>query len=102
MTIITFIYKHINCSARYYGKYVGYVSDDYEEGLDREMATIIYDILKDKLSLQDISELIIGVLSVQRDGYDYFSEEECKVFDLLYCKWSNEEPEIYIDGCKMK
>ena len=43
-----------------------------------------YDILKDKLSLQDISELIIGVLSLQRDRYDYFSEEESKVFDLLY------------------
>lgn len=102
MAIITFIYRNNNSSIRYYGKYIGYVADNYEEGLDRELASIIYDILKDKLNIVNKNDLIIGILSVQRDQYEYFSEEESKVFDLLYCKWSNQDPEIYISGHKMK
>ena len=104
MTIITFIYKHKNSNTRYYGKYIGYISDDYEEGLDRELAYILYcnDIIKGKLNLNDIYDLSIGLLSVDRIVKDYFSEQESKIFDLLYCNWSGIPPEIYIEGDKMK
>jgi hypothetical protein len=31
-------------------------------------------------------------------GCDYFSEDEKMVFDVLYCNWSNQAVELFIDG----
>ena len=99
--IITFIYKNNNSDTKYYGKYIGYVSDSYSEGLDRQVSLIVYDVLKGPLNLCNIDDLIIGVIGFNRDTYDYFSEEESKIFDLLYCNWSNEPKEVYIKGVKI-
>ncbi len=98
MTIVTFIYKHKNSTTKYYGKYIGYLSDDYEEGLDRELALLVYEVLKDALNLSDIDDLIIGILHCDRKISDYFSEKESQIFDLLYCKWSNQPIEVYLNN----
>jgi len=48
--------------------------------------------------LEEETDLQIGILSHHRDGSDFFSEEEKNVFDLLYCKWSNQPRELFIGG----
>ena len=103
--IVTFIYKNKNSTTKYYGKYIGYLSNDYNEGLDRELLnyTSIYSILKEPLDLNDQNDLIIGILGFNRDTYDYFSEEEKYIFDLLYCNWtSGQKQEIYLNGNLLK
>ena len=80
----------------HYGKYIGAVSDDYEEGLDIELRSIVYPLIADHYFLEDPSELRIGILTAQRNGSDYYSEEEKNVFDLLYCKWSNQREELFL------
>jgi hypothetical protein len=98
--IVTFIYKNKNSGTKYFGKYIGYLSENYEEGLDRELANIyIYNIVKEFLNLNDPSELIIGILGFNRETRDYFSEEEARIFDLLYCNWTGgQEKEVYLNG----
>ena len=102
--IVTFIYKKKNSNTKYFGKYIGYLSSSYEEGLDRELATrYIYDLVKESLYLNDPSELIIGILGFNRETCDYFSEEEAYIFDLLYCNWTGgQEKEIYLNGNSIK
>lgn len=105
--IITFIYKINNSSTfdnskKYYGKYIGYMSDDYEEGLDKELTHKLYDLFKKYYSINNIDDIVIGVIGFNRDTYDYFSENEANIFDILYCDWSNQEPEIYLDGKLIK
>jgi hypothetical protein len=41
---------------------------------------------------------MIGIMSYQRLGSDYFSEDEKFTFDLLYCNWSNQTVEVFFDG----
>ena len=98
--IVTFLYRihHQN----YYGKYIGAVSDDYEEGLDIEIQDIIFPIIQPYYSLHDISQVSIGILFADRNVHDYYSEQEKKVFDLLYCKWSNQPVEIFLRGALVK
>ena len=98
--IVTFIYK-IN-DKKYYGKYIGYISDNYEVGLDKEISYKLYNIFRKFYSIKDEEEVSIGILGFNRDTYDYFSENEAKVFDLLYCDWSNQDPEIYLEGNLIK
>jgi hypothetical protein len=92
--IITFLYRIRDHT--YYGKYIGYVSQNYEEGLDMELQSILFPVLSEHYSIQDPAALRIGILSSQRNGGDYFSENEKHVFDLLYCKWSNQPEEIFL------
>ena len=92
--IITFLYRILDST--HYGKYIGAVSDDYEEGLDIELRGIVYPLIADYYFLEDPSELRIGILSAQRNGSDYYSEEEKNVFDLLYCNWSNQKAELFL------
>ena len=93
--IVTFLYRiH---ETVYHGKYIGYISDDYEEGLDIEIRRIFYPIWKHAYSLQSISDVYVGILSYQRKEYEYFSEHEKYVFTSLYCNWDTES-EIFIDG----
>lgn len=73
------------------------MSDDYDEGLDIELRNELFPILKKYYGLEDETDLQIGIISHIRDGYDYFSEEEKNVFDLLYCNWSNQPRELFID-----
>jgi hypothetical protein len=94
--IITFLYRILDSTR--YGKYIGAVSDDYEEGLDIELRNILYPLVADHYFLKDPMEFQIGILSAQRNGSDYYSEEEKKVFDILYCKWSNQREEIFLHG----
>lgn len=96
--IISFFFRIKHGETRYYGKYIGYVSDDYDEGLDIELRHELYPILKTYYGLEEESDLQIGILSHQRDGSDFFSEEEKNVFDLLYCRWSNQPRELFIRG----
>ena len=92
--IVTFLYRIQDRT--YYGKYIGAISDDYEEGLDIEIQDIIFPILKGYHSLIDPSEIAVGILSAQRNGSDYYSEQEKNVFDFLFCKWSNQPVEIFL------
>ena len=43
--IITFIFSIKNQKDMMHGKYIGYISDNYEEGLDHELLLIIRPIL---------------------------------------------------------
>ena len=105
--IVSFIYRFKNDQTIHYGKYIGYVSNEYEEGLDREIATLITPLLRKELESRNIdpedsSSLIIGVLGSNREIADYFSETEKDVFDLLYCNWSNQPPELFLNGHLVK
>ena len=97
--IIVFLYKI--SGVIYHGKYIGYVSDDYEDGLDIEVRSIFYPIWKGIYSLSSERNVSIGIVSSRRDGFDYFSEHEKDVFDTLYCNWTNEPIEIYVNGIKI-
>ena len=98
--ITTFLYRIKGDPERYYGKYVGKCALPYEEGLDKSMVEILFpffhQIYPDRV--MELSDLSIGILSVERDGQDYYSEEEKYIFDLLYCNWSNQPTEIYLHG----
>lgn len=100
--IVTFIYKHKNSNTKYYGKYIGQISTSYEEGLDRQIAYFIFNILKEPLNLSETEDLIVGILGFNRDTTDYFSEEESHIFELLYCNWSPTNSEIYLYGKLIK
>lgn len=100
--IITFIYKIKNDNNTYYGKYLGYMSDDYEEGLDIELLSKIFHVLKEGYNVETCDDVNIGVLGFNRDTYDYFSEKEANIFDLLYCNWSNQPKEIYLNKKLLK
>lgn len=94
--LITFLYKIRDST--YYGKYVGAMSDSYDEGLDIEIRNLIFPLIRDVYSMDDPSELMVGILFSQRKDVDYYSESEKIVFDLLYCKWSNQTPELFLHG----
>lgn len=97
--IITFMYKIPNNHNIFYGKYVGYVTDAYEEGLDKELLTIIFPALKQYYDLKDESDIIVGIISYNRkDGIDYFSENEKNIFTMLYCKWSGQPEDVFMNG----
>jgi hypothetical protein len=97
--IVTFLYKNKNSNTKYYGKFIGYIKNSYEEGLDKEIVYLIYDIVKDYLNLLSIEDLIVGVLGFNRgEGTDYFSENEAYIFDLLLCNWPKDQKEIYLNG----
>jgi len=105
--IVSFIYRFKNDPTIHYGKYIGYVSDDYEEGLDREMVHIIKQPLQKEFESRNIdpedpSSIIIGILGSNRDVTDYFSETEKDIFNLLYCNWSNQPPELFLNGNLIK
>ena len=94
--IVTFLYSIGNST--YYGKYIGYVTDNYEDGLDIEIQRIIYPYVKTYYQLRNQSDLKIGILFYQRDSYAYFTPDECKVFQLLFCNFTNENKELYLHG----
>lgn len=96
--IISFFFRVKYGETRSYGKYIGCVSDDYEEGLDIELRNQLYPVLKEYYGLEQESDLQIGILYHHRNGSDYFSEEEKSVFDVLYCKWSNQPCDLFIRG----
>lgn len=94
--IITFFYRI--GEKLYHGKYIGYMPDNYEEGLDIEVLNKFYPIWKQVYSLQDESDVCVAIISYQRNGNDYFSENEKNIFDTLYCNWTTQSVEIFIHG----
>jgi len=78
------------------------ISDDYDEGLDKEIQCKLYNIFKKEYNLENIDDITIGILGFVRDTHDYFSEKEANIFDLLYCDWNIQETEIYIKGKLIK
>lgn len=95
--IVTFIYKLKGSDTKYYGKYIGYISDDYIEGLDIEIENLIHKVFK----LETPEDITIGIIDFNRGGYDYFSEKESEIFDLYYCDFDdyyNKKPQIYLNG----
>lgn len=100
--IITFIYKFKGDNQKYYGKYIGYMSDQYEEGLDKELANTLYSIFEKHYSITSMDDVVIGILGAYRETSDYFSENESNIFDLLWCDWTIGEPELYLDGKLIK
>jgi len=98
--IVTFLYRVKGDATRYYGKYIGKCPSTYEEGMDRALAEIMFPFFQHTYpdSITDLYDLLIGVISVERDGQDYFSEHEKDIFDLLYCNWSNQPVEIHLNG----
>jgi hypothetical protein len=101
--IVTFLYRIKGSSQRGYGKYIG-KCPVYEEGLDRALAELLLPLFRQQYDLivTDVYDLSIGVLSVDRDAKDYYSEEEKDVFDLLYCQWSTMPTEIFFAGLPVK
>jgi hypothetical protein len=100
--IITFIYQFKGTKKKYYGKYIGYMPEEYEEGLDKELSHSLFEIFQKHYLIGNIDDVVIGILGFNRDTYDYFSENEANIFDLLYCNWSNQDPDLYIDGNPVK
>lgn len=94
MVAVTFIYK-IN-GVMMHGKYIGYISDDYSEGLDKEILNIISSYFIDVYDNYDIQIGITGVI----DTDHFFSDDEKNVFDLLYIEHPNGfgTPTVYIHG----
>jgi hypothetical protein len=94
--IVTFLYRVREDPTLHYGKYIG-PCPAYEEGLDRALLEIMTPLFQ-----RFYGEVVIrfGVLSVDREVKDYYSEEEKHVFDVLYCKWPVEE-EIFFQGAKI-
>ena len=102
--IVTFLYriKTGQQTERCFGKYIG-PSPIYEEGLDRSLVDLLFPLFQSLYSsIQDPTDLSIGILSVDRDGKDYYSEEEKEVFDLLYCEWPLSPKEVYFQGRAVK
>lgn len=98
--IVTFLYR-IGEVTRY-GKYIGYISDKYEEGLDIEIQTILYPYIKTYYHLTNPQEFMVGIMSYQRASYQYFSPEERNVFQLIFCNFNNENKELYIHGVQQR
>ena len=98
--IITFLYRI--GETLHHGKYIGYMPNNYEEGLDIEVLNICYPIWKRAYSLQDKSDVCVAILFYQRSGGDYFSENEKHIFDTLYCNWTTQVVEIFINGTLWK
>jgi len=94
--IISFFYRI--GEKLYHGKYIGYMSNDYDEGLDIEVLNMCYPIWKHAYSLQDESDVCVAIISYQRNGNDYFSENEKHIFDTLYYNWTTQPIEIFIEG----
>ena len=100
--IITFLYRFTGSTVRYYGKYIGRISDDYEEGLDRVLAEILFPVFQSTYHVSSVEEVHIGIIDSQRNPVDYASEHEKEVFDLLFCQWSNQPHELWIHGTPQK
>jgi len=98
--LITFFYKI--ASKIYYGKYIGSMRDNYDDGLDIVVRDLIYPTCKTAYSLESETDVVVGIISYQRNGYDYFSENEKNIFDMLYCNWSNQPVEIFVNGIQVK
>jgi hypothetical protein len=98
--IIAFIYRIAD--KIYHGKYIGYVSDDYDEGLDIELRKELYPVWKNTYPISKEEDVSIGIISYCRSGYEFFSENEKNVFDTLYCNWTNEPKELFIHGNRIK
>jgi hypothetical protein len=96
--IITFMYRVKHSPTLYHGKYIGALTDTYEEGLDVELLNTIFPILHATYSINDTSDVTLGILSYHRDKLDYFSENEKDIFDLLYCNWKAQPSEIFVAG----
>ena len=100
--IVTFLYRIKEVPERFYGKYIG-KCPVYEEGLDRALVEIFLPLFrKEYPSVSDEADVSLGVLSVDRDAKDYYSEEEKAVFDLLYCNWSTLPVEAFLQGRPVK
>lgn len=105
--IVSFIYRFKNDPKIHYGKYIGYINEHYEEGLDREIVSLIKEPLQNEfeqrnIDKEDPSSLIVGILGYNRDVKDYFSEMEKDIYDLLYCNWSTQPPEFFLNGHLIK
>ena len=59
--IISFFYRI--GEKLYHGKYIGYMSNDYDEGLDIEVLNMCYPIWKHAYSLQDESDVCVAIIS---------------------------------------
>lgn len=94
--IATFLYRIGADRSLHHGKYVG-PCPTYEEGLDRALLAIFTPLFHQFYGVE-ASDVRLGVLSVDRESKDYYSEEEKEVFDLLYCKWPAMEEEIFFHG----
>jgi hypothetical protein len=94
--IATFLYRIRGDSVLHHGKYVG-PCPIYEEGLDRALLEIFAPFFQEFYGVET-SEVQLGVLSVDREAKDYYSEEEKYVFDLFYGKWPAMEEEVFFCG----
>jgi hypothetical protein len=90
--LVTFIFKLPNDNTKYFGKLIADLSDDYDEGLDREIKEIVFS----KVPSVNKNKVKIGILSCERKNWEYFSKDERYVFDLLYIE-HRDHHEIYIN-----
>jgi len=94
---VTFIYKINNDNTVYFGKYIGYITDDYNDSLDYEIKSMIYPILKTKYNNLQISDLHTGILFHKKQDFDYYSENEKYAFNLWCCETIYNQKKIFLD-----
>lgn len=97
--IITFLYRVHGVTGRSYGKFIG-KTPSYEEGLDRALAGMLFPVFQQVYGsrVREVEDISVGVLVVDREAKDYYSEGEKELFDLLFCQWSNQPAEIFVEG----
>ena len=79
--IVTFFYTLPDRPSPLYGKYVGYVSNTYEDGLDMEVARLIFPVVQQYYQLSEDAVVTVGILShYRKDSMDYCSENEKNAF----------------------
>ena len=97
--IVTFLYQVQGVTGRSYGKYIGKLPS-YEEGLDRAVAEVLFPLFQQVYpsKVPDVETILVGVLFVDRDAKDYYSEGEKDIFDVLFCQWSTQPAEVFLEG----
>jgi len=98
---VTFIYKINNDNTVYFGKYIGYITDDYDNSLDYEIKSMIYPILKTKYNNLQKSDLHTGILFHKKQEFDYYSENEKYAFNLWCCETNYDQKKIFLDNIEI-
>lgn len=95
MVAITFIYKKNDVVM--HGKYIGYISDDYPDGLDKEILGYISSYFID---VYDDYNIHIGITGIIDTHDHFFSDDEKNVFDFLYVghPYGFGTPTVYVHG----
>ena len=108
--IVSFIYRHVEMSTIYYGKYIGECVS-YDDNVN--LVDFLSNVLCPYFSIQfgeyvNDDKIVIGIMGLAQssttdDGSECFSESEKKIFDLLYIRENVRQiPDVYLNGKLVK